>query len=45
MPRPGARNGRDFANAPVADGLYIYTVTLKNGNHSQTKSSQIFILK
>ena len=38
-------NGRDFANAPVANGLYIYTVTLKNGGDSQTKSSQIFILK
>jgi hypothetical protein len=38
-------NGRGFANAPVANGLYMYTVTVKSKGKSQTQFSQVFILK
>jgi len=35
----------DFANTPVANGLYIYTVTAKSKGKSQTQSAQVFIMK
>jgi flagellar hook assembly protein FlgD len=38
-------NGRDFKNAPLANGLYIYTATLEKNGSTQTKTSAIFILK
>jgi flagellar hook assembly protein FlgD len=38
-------NGRDFKNAPLANGLYLYTATLERGGYSFTKRAPIVIVK
>jgi len=38
-------NGRDFKNAPLANGLYLYTATLEKNGSTQTKTSAIYIIK
>jgi hypothetical protein len=38
-------NGHDFKNAPLANGLYLYTATLEKNGSTQTKTSAIYIIK
>jgi hypothetical protein len=38
-------DGRDFKTAPIANGLYVYTVTIEKNGKIQTKSRSILIMK
>jgi hypothetical protein len=47
--KPGANvyhwSGRDFANAPVANGLYYYTVSLTYRGETTVRNANLLILK
>jgi flagellar hook assembly protein FlgD len=38
-------DGHDVKNAPLANGLYLYTVTLEKNGVTQTKTRAIIIMK
>jgi len=38
-------DGKDFAGAPLANGLYYYTATLERSGYEVTKRTALFIMK
>jgi flagellar hook assembly protein FlgD len=38
-------DGHDVKNAPLANGLYLYTATLEKNGVTQTKTRAIFVMK